>query len=52
MLVKMTCNIEVDSEKDLESLKVIENHVERLLDLESWPEIKSVSNVKLEAKGE
>ena len=51
MIVQMTCNIEVSSDKDFEKLKELEHHIEYLMDLESWPEIKNVSNVKLEYMG-
>lgn len=42
--VSMTMEIEDGSE---EAIKRIENHAEELLDLDEWPEIKSVYNVRV-----
>lgn len=43
--VSMLMKIENGSK---ENLKRIEHHVEELLDLDSWPEIKTVYNVIVE----
>ena len=49
--VKVTMYLEVDENK-VENVKKIEHHAEYLLDLDSWPEIKSVHGVEVkELKG-
>lgn len=45
-VVKVEMYLEV-KEGTMDKIKVIEHHAERLLDLESWPEIKSVYGVKV-----
>jgi len=45
--LKVTMLLEVDS-KDFEEVKQIENHADRLLSLDEWPEIKSVCCVTVE----
>ena len=51
IVAKMTLNIEID-EKDFEEMKKLEHHIENLLDLDSYPEIKSVFGVKIEKESE
>lgn len=46
--LKITMFIEVNNDSDVETVKCLEHHVENLLDLDSWPEIKSVYGVKIE----
>lgn len=43
--LKMRLNIEEDFLSEL--MKISDHHIDRLLDLDSFPEIKSVSNVIL-----
>ena len=45
VIVTMRMNIDAN---DLEKLKTIEHHADYLLDLDNWPEIKSVSNVTVQ----
>ena len=47
--VEIKMLVEID-EKDIEKLTVIEHHAEYLLDLNSWPEIKSVYGVEVNQK--
>ena len=44
--VEIKMFVDID-EKDIEKLQVIEHHAEYLLDLDSWPEIKSVYGVEI-----
>lgn len=46
MRVKMEIELEVDKE-DMEEVKKIEHHADYLLDLNNYPEIKSVRNCKI-----
>ena len=46
--VKMNLQMTVESKEKAEDLKVLEHHIDRLLDLDSYPEIKSVHDVKVE----
>ena len=47
--VKVTMYFEIaDDENAMEEIKKLEHHAERLLDLDSYPEIKSVYGVKVE----
>lgn len=43
--LKMNLTIDADS---LDELKRLEHHIEGLLDLDNWPEIKSVYGVEVE----
>lgn len=45
--VKVEMLFDVDTEKHAVELKVLEHHAERLLDLDSYPEILSVYGVKV-----
>ena len=49
--VKVELYLEVDDNR-VDKIHVIEHHAERLLDLDSWPEIKSVYGVKVEEQKE
>lgn len=40
-------NLEVN-EEDIEEIKKLEHHIEYLLNLEEYPEIKNIYNVKVE----
>lgn len=46
--VKMEMQMTVESKEKAEDLKVLEHHIDRLLDLDSYPEIKTVHDVKVE----
>ena len=46
MIVKLEINLEIDK-KDFEKLKKLEHHADWLLDLDSWNEIKSISDCKV-----
>ena len=46
--IKLSMIIDVENKDDIEALKILEHHVEYLLDLDSWKEIKSVHDVKVE----
>lgn len=46
MIVKFEINLEIDK-KDFEKLKKLEHHADWLLDLDSWNEIKSISDCKV-----
>ena len=46
MVVKIEMLMEI-SDDSLEEIKKLEHHVDYLLDLENYPEIKSVSDVKV-----
>ena len=46
MIVKFEINLEIDK-KDFEKLKKLEHHANWLLDLDSWNEIKSISDCKV-----
>lgn len=45
MIIELTMDLEVDDGSELE-LSKLEHHIDWLLDLDNWPEIKSVYNVK------
>ena len=47
MLVSFTATFEVDDDA-FEAMKNLEHHADWLLDLESYPEIHTVSNVHVE----
>lgn len=51
MTVKVTMYFEVE-ENTLEEIKRLEHHAEYLLNLEEYPEIKSVYGVKVEEEKE
>lgn len=46
MIVKVEMLLEI-SDNSLEEIKILEHHVDYLLDLENYPEIKSVNDVKI-----
>lgn len=47
-IVKVEMYFEIEDEEDaMEEMKKLEHHAERLLDLDSYPEIKSVYGVKV-----
>ena len=46
MIVKLEMLIDID-EADRDNLDVLTHHIDRLLDLDNWPEIKGVSQVKI-----
>lgn len=45
--IKLTMNLTIDADS-LDELKRLEHHIEELLDLDNWPEIKSVYGVEVE----
>lgn len=45
--IKLTMNLTIDADS-LDELKCLEHHIEGLLDLDNWPEIKSVYGVEVE----
>lgn len=45
-LVKLELKMEID-ENAFEALKRVEHHIEELLDLSSYPEIKNIFDVRL-----
>lgn len=47
MVVKIEMFFDVDNNEDYQELKTVEHHADRLLDLDNWPEIKSVYNVSV-----
>ena len=46
---RVSFNLTADANAE-DSLKNLEHHAERLLDLDSWPEIKTVYGLKVEEK--
>lgn len=48
MEVMVTMYFTVENNEDFQEVKTIEHHAERLLDLDNWPEIKSVYGVRVE----
>ena len=44
--VKIEMTVDID-DNDINKLNVIKNHIDYLLDLDSWPEIKSVYGVNI-----
>lgn len=48
MTIRLSMLIDVDNNEDYQELKTLQNHIDRLLDLDSWPEIKSVYGVTVE----
>ena len=46
--VKVTMYFDVPNEEDIEEIKKLEHHAERILDLDSYPEIESVYGVNVE----
>lgn len=47
-MAKYLVSFEVEAdEKSLEELRKLEHHAEYLLDLDSWPEVKNISGVKI-----
>lgn len=50
MIVKVEMLMEI-SDDSLEEIKKLEHHADYLLDLENYPEIKSVSDVKVTEVG-
>ena len=47
MEVKISFNVDID-ESNLPLLKRLEHHIEELIDLDSWPEIRTVYDVCVE----
>lgn len=45
--IKLTMNLTIDADS-LDELKRLEHHIEGLLDLDNWTEIKSVYGVEVE----
>ena len=45
--IKLTMNLTIDADS-LDELKRLEHHIEELLDLDNWTEIKSVYGVEVE----
>ena len=48
MIAKIEMNIDINDD-DFDEIKKIEHHVDYLLNLDDYPEIKSVFNVKVTA---
>lgn len=46
MIIDVSMKIECEMKDAFEIIKALENHIDWLLDLNSWPEIISVSDVK------
>ena len=44
--IKLTMNLTIDADS-MDELKRLEHHIEELLDLDNWTEIKSVYGVKV-----
>ena len=50
--MKVTISLSADIDKaDFSKLKRLEHHIETLLDLEAWPEIQAVYDVKAQKNG-
>lgn len=47
MVIKVTMSMEIDPNALEEVAKALENHIDWVMDLDSWPEIKSVFNVQV-----
>lgn len=45
--ITLTMNMTIDA-NSIDKLKRLEHHIEELLDLDSWAEIKSIYGVKVE----
>ncbi len=45
--IKLTMNLTIDADS-MDELKRLEHHIEELLDLDNWAEIKSVYGVEVE----
>lgn len=50
MKVKLSMYIEINKNSFEELKRITENHIEYLLDLDSFPEIETVYNVRLNCK--
>ena len=48
MIIKVIMNLEIDAEAKEQVARALENHVDWVMDLDSWPEIKTVFGVKVE----
>ena len=48
MALRLSMELSVDNNEDYQEVKTVEKHIDRLLDLKSWPEIKDVQNVHVE----
>ena len=51
MIVNVSMKLEIQPEK-LEAIKAMENHIDWFIDLDEWPEIKQVFDVKVKKEGE
>lgn len=47
MWKKVTMMVYIDNDA-ADNLSIITHHIDRFIDLDSWPEIKSVCDVKIE----
>lgn len=45
--LELIMDLDTDFENSLEAVKELEHHADWLLDLDEWPEIRSVSNCKV-----
>lgn len=45
--LELIMDLDTDFENGLEAVKELEHHADWLLDLDEWPEIRSVSNCKV-----